>query len=228
MLRTAAMADIVDLERALVLAYAPADRRAALATLWRLDERLGDVLHAAHEPLIRAIRLAWWREALEGLDAGAVQAEPLLAEVARTMPPLGLSGADLAAIEEGWAAFADGEGAEAALAHGAGRGRPLFALAARILTGEPAPDGMADIADAGEGWALVACMPWLEEAERGPVAARAAVCLTPFAARRWPKRLRALGALTVLAQADLQNEKPRRPGSPGRVARALWLALSGR
>lgn len=218
------MIDIADPERALVLAYAPADRRAALATLWRLDERLGEVLRAAHEPLIRAIRLAWWREALEALDAGEASPEPLLVEVARTLLPLGIAGADLATIETGWAAFADDDGPEAALAHGAGRGRALFTLAARILKGEAGPD----IADAGEGWALVACLPWLDEAARAAAAARAEACLAPFARRRWPKRLRALGVLTVLARRDLRIDVPRRPGSPGRVARALWLAISGR
>ncbi|HWL47912.1 MAG TPA: squalene/phytoene synthase family protein [Sphingomonadaceae bacterium] len=218
------MTDIADPERALVLAYAPADRRAALATLWRLDERLGDVLRAAHEPLIRAIRLAWWREALEALDTATPPEEPLLIEVADTLLPLGIAGADLAALEAGWAAFADEESSEAALAHGAGRGRPLFTLAARVL----GDDSMATIADAGEGWALVAAMPWLDEPARAAAAMRAGACLAPFAGRRWPKRLRALGALTVLARCDLAGAGPRRPGSPRRVARALWLAISGR
>ena len=40
-----------DPERALALVYAPQDRREALAVLFRLDERMGQVLAAAHEPM---------------------------------------------------------------------------------------------------------------------------------------------------------------------------------
>ena len=81
---------IVDPERNLVLAYAPVRARAALATLWRLDERLGGVVATTSEPMIGRIRLAWWREALERLDQGGPPAEPLLRETAETLLPLGI------------------------------------------------------------------------------------------------------------------------------------------
>ncbi|HWW66073.1 MAG TPA: hypothetical protein VNZ43_15060 [Sphingomonadaceae bacterium] len=219
------MADIADPERALALVYAPAARREALAALWRLDERLGEVLRLAHEPLIRAIRLAWWRESLEKLDAGIASPEPLLVEVTNMILPLGIGGAELAAIEAGWAALADDVDAAAVLAHGKRRGRPLFTLAARLLSGEAA----SDIADAGEGWSLVDILPRLEDGEaRAAAIARAKVCLAPLAGRYWPKPLRALGMLTVLAQRDLRRGDVRQPGAPGRLARALWLSICGR
>jgi hypothetical protein len=81
---------IIDPERALTLVYAPARVRPALAALWRLDERLGSVVATTTEPMIGAIRLAWWREALEALDRGGPPDEPLLCEIGETLLPLGI------------------------------------------------------------------------------------------------------------------------------------------
>ena len=64
----AAAFDIADPERRLALAYAPRDRRGALAVLWALDERLGSIVAATREAMLGEIRLAWWRDALAGLD----------------------------------------------------------------------------------------------------------------------------------------------------------------
>jgi phytoene synthase len=54
------------------------------------------------EPMIGEIRLAWWREACEGLDAGRVPAQPLLQLAADALLPAGIAGAELAAIEDRW------------------------------------------------------------------------------------------------------------------------------
>ena len=95
----------MDPERQLALAYVPAARRAAVEALWRLDVALGSVLATGSDPMISRIRLAWWRESLEKLDHARPPAEPLLEALAQHVLPAGVSGADLAAMEEGWEAL---------------------------------------------------------------------------------------------------------------------------
>ncbi|MGH6780951.1 MAG: squalene/phytoene synthase family protein [Sphingomonadaceae bacterium] len=208
-----------DPERALALVYAPQDRREALAVLWRLDERLGQVLDIAQEPMIRAIRLAWWREALEALDGGPPPDEPLLQDVVAHVLPLGLSGTDCAALEEGWAALADLPPDLAR--HARTRGRPLFELSTRLL------GAAADraVGDAGEGWALIdriAVGDGGEEAE-----ALRARALELLASTQLP---RPLAVLAALARSDARpgGLERRRQGSPGRVFRALVAGMLGR
>src|ERR1700760_3804181 len=72
----------LDPDRRLALAYAPARARPALEALWRLDVTLGAVVARAREKMVARIRLAWWREALERLDAAPPPAEPLLEALA--------------------------------------------------------------------------------------------------------------------------------------------------
>ena len=220
-------ADIIDPERALTLVYAPARLRPALAALWRLDERLGSVVATTTEPMIGAIRLAWWREALEALDRGPAPDEPLLREIAEALLPLGIRGVDLAAIEAGWAALLDGDPPDdgAIERHGRLRGRLLFGLAAKIVGHE----GSKEAAVAGEGWALID----LGSRMRDPVVtahakARARSCLAGFGSYYWPRALRPLGALAVLARQDAQAEGPRRQASPRRILRALFHRFTGR
>lgn len=218
---------IADPERALTLAYAPAHVRPALAALWRLDERLGEIVAATREPMIGRIRLAWWREALEGLDRGQPPAEPLLREIAETILPLGVTGTELAAIEEGWAVLLDGDppGKEAVEAHGRLRGRPLFVIAARMLC----RDALPHAADAGEGWALADLGERLSDPTASTLArARARARLAAIPDHRWPRALRPLGALAILARRDARGPGGRRQGSPGRVARLLFHGLTGR
>lgn len=218
---------IIDPERALVLAYAPARYRAALTVLWQLDERLGSVVASTSEPMIGAIRLAWWREALEALDRAVVPDEPLLRDIAGTLLPLGISGAELAGIEAGWAALLEGEApdGDAIKRHGRLRGRPLFGLAARILGRANSEQAVA----AGEGWALIDLASHL----RDPAGARLARAealdrLEQLRGYRWPSALRSLGALAVLARRDASSVGERRQASPGRIVRALYHHITGR
>lgn len=218
---------VMDPERALALAYAPARLRPALAALWRLDERLGEIVAATREPMVGAIRLAWWREALEALDRAPPPSEPLLVEIADALLPAGISGAQLAEIEAGWAALLTGDppDEEAIATYGRLRGRQLFGLAARLLAG-----GTSDEATvAGEGWALADLGARLGDPHAAAVAkAEAVECLEQLKDFRWPLPLRPLGMLAVLARHDAASGRPRRQGSPRRVARALWHRLTGR
>lgn len=215
-------------ERALVLAYAPANRRDALAALLALDDALALLLRTTREPALGQLRLAWWREALAKLDSAPPPAEPVLEGVARALLPLGISGAALVPIVHGWEVLVEEEALDAdALAHfAAGRGA-LFVAGAHALGASP-----GDPADAaGKGWALADLARHLRAEEEADEARREGRRLLDEAlSRRWSRAGRALGALALLARMDLavpaDSTVPH--GSPGRVARLLWHRFTGR
>lgn len=221
---------LADPERQLALSYAPSARRRALSLLWQLDERMGLIVAATHEPTIGAMRLIWWRDALTRLDMAEAEApaEPLLAAIAACLRPAGPSGEALAALEDGWAALLEEEepGEVQILTHAARRGGPLFELSAGLLGVAP-----ADLALAGEGWALADLGHRLRYASARQFArSQAAERLRAVDIGRWPAQLRPLGLLALLARQDaaLPADKFRRQGSPKRLLRALAYRLTGR
>jgi phytoene synthase len=124
-----------DRDRYLSVLYAAPDVRGALFALHGLDLELAAVVVGTTEPMIGQIRLAWWREAVEALDRGVVPAQPLLQLIADEVLPRGISGAELALIEARWLDMIDT--ADVPASHVGGGGQ-LFALAARLLGGDPA------------------------------------------------------------------------------------------
>ena len=195
-------------DQILALAYMPAPRREAVRALWQLDAALAAAALSGREPMIRRIKLTWWREALERLDTAPPPAEPTLEAVATRILPLGITGADLSRLEEGWACAADDDDRQG---HEA-RGRVLFDLTARLL-GQPADAGQLS---AGEGWALI------------DLAHRTGNSAAPdIPDLRWPPRLRPLGMLAVLARDDALHG-PTAQGSPRRMLRMLRHRLTGR
>lgn len=191
-----------DRDRYLSVLYAPAVARPALFALHGLDLELASVVAATTEPMIGAIRLAWWREALQGLDAGKVPAQPLLAALANQALPLGLSGEDLAGLEDRWAGLIGSDTVPAEHVDGGGL---LFALAARLTDADPAL-----AARLGRLWAAG------EDGELPPI----------------PAALRPLLGLLRLAQRDAARARAGRPrevrGSPARQLRLLASVAFGR
>jgi 15-cis-phytoene synthase len=215
---------LADPERALAVDYAPLSLRSGLQALFALDERFGTIVANTTEPTIGLVRLAWWRETLERLGAAAAPAEPLLTIIAAEIIARGIPGGALADIEDGWAALLDGEPDAAAIArHGRERGGKLFRAAADLLS-----SANEAVVAAGTGWALSD----LAHRHSDPVvkaeARRQALAALATAPRHWPKPLRPLGALGVLARRDAFHAGPRAQGSPGRVARMLAMRLTGR
>ena len=209
----------IDPERRLALAYAPARVRPALEALWRLDVTFASVLATGSEPMIRRIRLAWWREALEALDAGDPPAEPLLQTLAAHVLPLGVSGAELARMEEAWEILLSDQplSADEQARYAALRGGLLFAQSARLLGDPDFP-----VAPAGQIWALVD----LARHSSG----RDEVRIPRAESRaRWPRALRPLGMLAALARRDADRPgKPwERQGNPARVLRMIRHRLTG-
>jgi phytoene synthase len=184
-----------DRDRYLAALYAPADVRPALIALFGIDAELGAVVAGTTEPMIGEIRLAWWREALEGLDSGTVPAQPLLQLVAAELLPRGVGGAALAGLEDRWLGMIGNSEVPAAHVEGGGM---LFGLAARLLSGDEALGKQL-----GEAW----------------------VTGDPSGLPRVPAALRPLLGLVRLAARDVGRAKhgapPEMPGSLGRQ----WLLL---
>lgn len=213
----------LDPDRILALAYVPAKRRAAVGALWRLDAAFGAALAGGREPMIGRIKLAWWREALERLDRGPAPAEPVLREAAAHLLPA-LTGAELAAMEEGWAVLPGDRilGTEELATYARRRGGLLFRYSARLLGAEQ--DGLEP---AGEAWALVDLARHCASREDSDVVLAAA--RERRWPGRWPSRLRPLGMLAALAARDSDPARPpwEPRGAPARMGRMLRHRITG-
>jgi 15-cis-phytoene synthase len=208
----------LDPDRRLALAYVPAAARPAVEALWRLDVAFATILATGTQPLISQMRLAWWREALERLDSAPPPAEPVLQALAANVLP-DVTGAELAAMEEGWLILLSDEPLrEADLERYAElRGGLLFTYTARLL-------GESDfsVAQAGKAWAL---------ADLARHSRRVDEIKTPLPEpkTKWPRRLRPLGMLAMLARRDLKyvGQAPEKQGSPARMLRVIWHRITG-
>jgi len=213
-------------ERDLILTYAPADGRAALAALLALDDALAQLLQTTREPALGQIRLAWWRERLADLDVKAPPAEPVLRGIADHVVRRGVLGASLAPIVDGWEVLLEEElDTDALQRFGHGRGA-LFVAAGRALGAGDDP-----LDQAGQGWALADLARHLGNADEASIARELArPHLQAAVTRRWSGKGRALGALTHLAlrDLDLPAGTPAPVGAPGRLMRLIWFRLSGR
>lgn len=211
------------LERSLALHYATATKVAGLEALFALDDALAAIVRTTREPLVGQMRLTWWFHALTALDTAPPPAEPVLRALYEDVLPLGVSGATLAAMTDGWEVLI-GEGpldVAALTDFGRTRGGGLFGAAATLL-------GVDDprVADAGAGWALADLAAGLSDAAAtGDARALATAALDRALKGRWPRAARPLGALALLGRFDLAADLP--PGHPRRVARILGHRLTG-
>ena len=203
-------------ERALAFTYAPLPARDGLLALFALDATLAKLARHTRDPLVAQLRLAWWREALAGLEAGPIAGQPLLAALHGDVLPAGVTGAQLARVVDGWEALVVGDVA----AHGRDRGRALFEATARVL-------GAKDkwLGDAGEGWALADLATTSPDASVRAQAGERARTLLDAPQPRASRAGRPLAALALSARIDLDG---RAEGSPGRIARLLKMRLTGR
>ena len=211
----------------LALTYVPSRNRGALAALFAIDRAMGDVVRSTKEPMLGPIRLAWWRERLEELDAGArAPAEPRLHAAERELLPRQVSGHDLAALEAGWLSLFDPfpwgtETSEAIWL----RGNLLFGLGARVL-GDPDERIQA----AGGLWALVDVARYCSDRDsRELLHGQAHAFARELAGLSFSPKLRPLSMLTALAMRDAGRGEPfEAEGTPRRVAAMLRHRFSGR
>lgn len=204
----------------LALSYAPDRSRAALDALFSLDAALGNVLRTTREPLVGQMRLAWWREALQGLDASGAPAEPVLQSLASAVLPLGIEASALSGTVDAWEPLLGDIGNGSIDEHARLRGRALFIVAGGAL-GAAADD---PVGDAGEGWALADLAANLSDPSLASRAREeAAAKLTAARRSRWSRNGRALGALALIADRRLSGAIP-----PTFVLRLARFRLTGR
>ena len=203
-------------DRDLVRLYWPVELRPAFDALFAIDDALGDVVAKATEPALAAIKLAWWRERLQGLDAGEVPAEPRLQAAAEELLPRGISGAALAELEDGWVTLLE---SEPDIERVASRGARLFAMAASLL-------GTADpmIEAAGRVYAQESV------GRRGLMAGHCPMDdLNQLVRHSFVRRLRPLTGLAALATRDTRRGQRFEPeATPGRAWTLLRHRLTGR
>ncbi|GAA4042897.1 hypothetical protein GCM10022281_25100 [Sphingomonas rosea] len=191
-------------DRDLLRLHWPESLRPAFDTLLTLDDRLAEVALGATQPALGAIKLTWWRDQLAALDTQPAPPEPLLMKVASELFPVGLTGAALASLPEGWLAVLD------EVPDAAPRGQALFGLLGRML-GVEAPGGeafsRADLARRSGDSA------WLARTD------------TPSS----PRPARPVTALDALGRRDAARFwPPEREATPGRSWTLIRHRLTGR
>ncbi len=198
-------------DRALMLTHFPLRVQPAVAALWAVDEAMGAAIAGASQPALAAIKLTWWREALCRLDVDPAPPEPRLRAVAKALLPLGVTGAQVAAIEEGWAALLPEQVDGTAVAL---RGERLFAISAKLLEAE-----IAILPEAGALFALSDAM------RRGPgdFALKRSGLIGSLAGYRAPRHLRPVTLAARLAARDLGEPE----GTPGRALALIAHRLTG-
>jgi phytoene synthase len=183
--------------------------------LFAIDDTLGEIVATSTEPALGAIRLAWWREALERLDTNPPPPEPRLQAATAELLPRAVTGSMLAGLEDGWAALLD---EDLDVERIAVRGERLFTMAGRLVG---ASDRLLDAA--GRLYAYesarrrgLARLHWpMEEVHQ-------------LARHRFPRRIRPLTALARLAARDAKRGQDIEPeATPGRAAALLSHRLFG-
>jgi len=164
------------------------------------------------QPALGAIRLAWWREALERLDKSPPPAEPRLQAIAEELIARGVSGARLAEIEDGFAALLHEEPDVERVRRS---GAALFQCAATLFEADD-----PRIGNAGGAYAVARAMRSGLLIPSGEV--------ERLAGRRFPKRLRPLTAFARLAARDFkQAPRLEQEATPGRAAALISHRLFG-
>ncbi len=202
-------------DRDLVRHHWPAELRPAFDVLFGIDDALADVVTSSTQPALGAIRLAWWREALERLDSSSAPPEPRLQAAALELLPRGIGGKDLAALEDGWATLLDEEPDRARVGR---HGALLFASAAKLLGGS---DERLAVAGRLCAYGQAARLRMLEPNSPSEE-------LHLLAGHRFPRVLRPLTALARLAARDARQAPFVEPeATPGRAVALLSHRLFG-
>jgi len=202
-------------DRDLVRLYWPVELRPAFDALFGIDDAMAEVVASSSQPALGAIRLAWWREALERLDGKPPPEEPRLQAAAAELLPRGISGAELASLEDGWSTLFD---EQPDIERIGTRGARLFGIAGRLLG---ADDPLLDTAGRLFAYAEAARKGWA--AHFRPMEE-----MHMLARHRFPRRLRPLTALARLAARDVKRAPEVEPeATPGRAAALLSHRLFG-
>ena len=196
------------LDNPLILPLVPPTARPGVLRLWGFHHRFAGMAAAAGEPMIRQIKLAWWRDALSAMaDGQAAPPEPLLQEAAQC----GWPAETLAALAELADAHAAAVEADDEVRLGA-VGRDLFALTQMMI--HPAVAAVGAAGGEGHRWALA--MAGMRQSAPEP---RDTLFATAISAPVGKGAHRSLFAVARLAVAIAARGGMRSP------AREQWLVL---
>lgn len=154
------MARKADPDRAIATLFAPSEARDDLFALFALNGELARIADQVTEPGLGAIRLQWWREALERAEGGDATGHPVADAFGSVLARRGLSRERIAGLidarsfDVGETVMPDDRTLKAYLFDTTGG---LFALAAEIVGAEGENQGVIAQA-AGQAYGLVRVM----------------------------------------------------------------------
>lgn len=201
-------------DRDLVRQYWPVELRPAFDALFAIDDVMAEVVASSTQPALGAIRLAWWREALERLDQHPPPPEPRLQAAAAELLSRGVSGSALAMLEDGYATLLDEEPDSDRLG---ASGEALFAIGTTLLG---ATDAKLPLAGRLHAFARAA--------RRGFAAFPDDIDVSALTGHRFAHALRPLTAFARLAARDVKHKLTLEPeATPSRAIALLSHRLSG-
>ncbi|WP_219892860.1 squalene/phytoene synthase family protein [Aquisediminimonas profunda] len=210
-------------EQDLALAFDRARFRHAHSYLLQFDRSLARAVQQGGPPVAGQIRLAWWREQIDDLQAGR-GSNPILAGLSIALPDKEAAQEHLTRIVDAWEMLLvdDALNDESLLWYAKGRGGNLFRLAANLTPSSDHHDAEA----AGILWALVD----LARHCSGPAVANRAFGLARAylgSARQLPRHLRSFALLAYFAERDVVRGSDRLlpAGSPRRLVQAWKFSL---
>lgn len=187
----------------LIYIMIPKDARAAVTSLWHVDAEMASIMRNVQDPHLQLMRLIWWRDQLEALEAGkAAPTHPVLQAVEQAY--VGRNDKEgLHVLADIWADFAEEPQLNEAAVHefATRRGKWLFTRSAALLNKgdtEYTPYdghiwGLNDVASHMSDKKLAATLRKRSLEEMAPPQARAGV-------------LKSLAASTKLAHSRARSE----------------------
>ncbi len=214
--------------------FVPGERRSLLYALYAFDHEIARLREVVREPMMREIRLAWWREAIETAQEGRPRAHPGVIGLAELFARGGIEPGSLQAMIEAHArAWSEGGGRSLAQqeAHAEAVSGALLRIAAHVVARQSVPDNA--IKAAGTALGLLDVLRHVPRAsqERAPIVAAAR---NHFAAARKARFGAALPVVMPAALVPLYLGTIERGGDPREVPlfrrQAVFLrcALTGR
>lgn len=152
----AAQVHRLDPDRYLCAMIAPADRRDDLLALYAFNQEIAATREQVSEPMLGQIRLQWWREAIDGLYAGAPRRHQVIQPLGLAIERHGLDRALLdKLIDAREADLVDGPPPDLAslVSYAEGTSATLGALGLRVL-GVDDPATLEAARAVGVAWAL--------------------------------------------------------------------------
>jgi 15-cis-phytoene synthase len=214
-----------DRDRWLASLFIPKERRRHIHALYAFSLEIARVREIVSEPLLGEIRLQWWREVLEGTNAGEAKASPVAAALLDTVTRFDLPKAPLLELIAARARdlYDDEIPTLSALeSYAEATCASLFRLAVLILNGKESVAGFGVAHHAGIAYGitgLLLALPW--HLARGQVFIPAGILRahgvdqSEFAARQVsPRLLAALAEMRYLAHGHLDRFYAKLPGLP--------------